>query len=102
GIVPYEHQAAALLAAAERRDVVVATATASGKSLVFQAPVLAGLEEGGTSLLVYPTKALAGDQLLKLRGLAGAVGLTRATERVQIYDGDTAAERRAGVRATAG
>ncbi len=102
GLSPYEHQATALGAAAAGRNVVVATATASGKSLAFQVPVLSELETGGTSLLLYPTKALAGDQLLKLRGLAAAVGLGGVVERILLYDGDTAAERRAGVRATAG
>lgn len=102
GIRPYAHQARAFEAVGHGRDVVVATATASGKSLTFQVPVLAALARGRTSLLLYPTKALAADQLLKLRGLATtAIGGDRASA-IDLYDGDTAAERRAGVRAAAG
>jgi len=102
GIRPYAHQARALEAVGAGRDVVVATATASGKSLSFQLPVLDALERGATSLLLYPTKALAADQLLKLRGLAAAMGAELDEVGVALYDGDTAAERRAGVRAGAG
>ncbi len=101
-IRPYAHQARALEAVGAGRDVVVATATASGKSLAFQVPVLDALERGSTSLLLYPTKALAADQLLKLQGLAAAVGAELGDDRIALYDGDTAAERRAGVRANAG
>ncbi|HRP46019.1 MAG TPA: DEAD/DEAH box helicase, partial [Trueperaceae bacterium] len=61
GIRPYAHQARAFEAVGHGRDVVVATATASGKSLTFQVPVLAALARGRTSLLLYPTKALAAD-----------------------------------------
>jgi DEAD/DEAH box helicase domain-containing protein len=57
---------------------------------VFAAPVLeAALEGGGaTSLFIYPTKALAQDQLASLRALASATGRLRPP-RFEIYDGDT-------------
>lgn len=99
GHAPYEHQATALAHTAAGRDVVVATATASGKSLAFQLPVLSALAEGRTALLLYPTKALANDQLLRLRQLAEQLGVTAdAAPLVATYDGDTSTERRAAVR----
>jgi DEAD/DEAH box helicase domain-containing protein len=86
----YTHQAEALDAARSGANVLVATPTASGKSLVFAVPVLeAALEGGGaTSLFIYPTKALAQDQLAALRALASATGRLRPP-RFEIYDGDT-------------
>ena len=86
----YIHQAEALDAARGGRNVLVATPTASGKSLVFALPALeAALEGGGaTSLFLYPTKALAQDQLSGLRALSAATGRLRPP-RFEIYDGDT-------------
>ena len=98
GFEPYAHQARALEAVGAGQDVVVATATASGKSLTFQLPVLAALEAERSALLLYPTKALAHDQLLRLRQLAGRLGLDGAAPAVAAYDGDTPTERRAEVR----
>jgi len=103
GVVPYRHQARALEAVASKRNVVVATPTASGKSLAFQLPAVSAAIDGRTTLMLYPTKALAHDQLLRLGAVADALGLPATTaERVPTlaaYDGDTPAERRAGVRA---
>src|SRR5690606_30100111 len=62
-------------------------------------PVLSALAEGRTALLLYPTKALANDQLLRLRQLAEQLGVTAdAAPLVATYDGDTSTERRAAVR----
>ena len=70
------------------RDVVVATPTASGKTLVYNAAVLADLLErpSGFAIYVFPLKALAQDQLDELRSLLAGMscGLT-----AEIYDGDT-------------
>lgn len=86
----YTHQVAAIDAARSGGNVLVATPTASGKSLVFALPALeAALEGGGaTSLFLYPTKALAQDQIAALRSLAAATGRLRPP-RFEIYDGDT-------------
>lgn len=72
----FAHQAAALDAVAAGGDVVICTPTASGKSLVFNWPVmnaLAEADEAGVSaadapcaVYIYPTKALAHDQLRAL------------------------------------
>ncbi len=103
GLSPYSHQARAFEAVGRGRNVAVATATASGKSLVFQLPVIDALARGRTSLLLYPTKALAADQLLKLRTLASAAGLASGAADgdgglVGTYDGDTSQETRAEAR----
>jgi DEAD/DEAH box helicase domain-containing protein len=92
GISPWQHQAEAFGLIEDGADVVIATATASGKSLCYQVPSLAALAAGRTILYLSPTKALARDQLLKLQQLAGAAGVPAL---LAAYDGDVpAAERR--------
>lgn len=60
---PYLHQSMALGEWSAGRNVVLSTATASGKSLVFMAAAMAELLEGeGTILAFYPLKALSSDQ----------------------------------------
>jgi DEAD/DEAH box helicase domain-containing protein len=90
----YEHQAEAWAAAARGEHVAVVTGTASGKSLAFNLPVLDALtrEPKRRALYLYPTKALAQDQLRSLTELK--VPRIRAA----IYDGDTEAERRWQIR----
>lgn len=104
-LAPYTHQAAAFAAVAAGQDVVMATPTASGKSLVFQLPVLKAALDGRASLMLYPTKALAHDQLGRLRALAGRLAEEPAAgplvASVTTYDGDTPTEQRAELRDTA-
>ncbi len=91
----WSHQAQAIDLARAGRSLVVATGTASGKSLCYQAPLAeaaAAPVRRGTSLLVFPTKALAHDQLRAL-SLADYPGVVAGA-----YDGDTGAEERAWVR----
>jgi DEAD/DEAH box helicase domain-containing protein len=87
---PWSHQAAAAELAYAGRDVVVATGTASGKSLAYQLPVLARFAEDplATALYLSPTKALAADQLRALDGL----GLPEV--RPAPLDGDTPMDAR--------
>jgi DEAD/DEAH box helicase domain-containing protein len=96
----YRHQARGLDLVREGRDVVAVTPTASGKTLLFALAVLESVIEDPRSkaLFLYPTKALAQDQLAGLRRLAGGVGALRPP-RFEIYDGDTPAGRRARIRA---
>ena len=79
------------------RNAVVATPTASGKTLVYNAAVLADLLDhpSGFAIYVFPLKALAQDQLDELRGLLAAMacGLT-----AEIYDGDTKRHVRERIR----
>jgi len=94
---PWSHQVAAADAAWRGRSVVVATGTASGKTLAYQLPVLSTLlrDERATALYLSPTKALAVDQLRSLAGLA-LPGVRPAT-----YDGDTPREERDWARSHA-
>ncbi len=90
----YTHQALAIDALRDGRHVVVATGTASGKSLCYQVPILeAALEEGvDTALMLFPTKALAHDQLRALHQWM-VPDLHAAA-----YDGDTPREARTRIR----
>jgi DEAD/DEAH box helicase domain-containing protein len=90
----YGHQAEAWEATARGEHFVVTTGTASGKTLAFNLPVLDALarEPKRRALYLYPTKALAQDQL---RALAS---FRLPKLRAAIYDGDTPADRRWQVR----
>jgi DEAD/DEAH box helicase domain-containing protein len=90
----YSHQAAAWDAAQQEKNVAITTGTASGKSLAFNLPVLAALTEQPKlrALYLYPTKALAQDQVRAL----GELGVKNI--RAAIYDGDTESERRWQIR----
>jgi DEAD/DEAH box helicase domain-containing protein len=90
----YAHQAEAWAASQRAEHVIVTTGTASGKTLAFNLPVLASVAESpkNRTLYLYPTKALAQDQV---RGLT-RLGVERL--RAAIYDGDTPSEERWQVR----
>jgi DEAD/DEAH box helicase domain-containing protein len=90
----YVHQRAAWDAVARGEHMILATGTASGKSLAFNLPVLDAIarEPKNRALYLYPTKALAQDQARALDELH-APGV-----RAAIYDGDTPAERRWQIR----
>jgi DEAD/DEAH box helicase domain-containing protein len=91
----WRHQAEAAEAAHSGRNVVLATGTASGKSLGYQLPALTATldrrgprgERGASTLYVAPTKALAQDQLASLVGLGLDV-------RATTHDGDSSREQR--------
>jgi DEAD/DEAH box helicase domain-containing protein len=92
----YAHQAEAWEAAQARKHVVVATPTASGKSLCYTLPVVAGaMTRQAKALYLFPTKALAQDQVAELLELnkAGELGLRPAT-----FDGDTPGDQRQAIR----
>ncbi|HUR50786.1 MAG TPA: DEAD/DEAH box helicase [Mycobacteriales bacterium] len=91
---PWEHQVRAAELAREGRHVVLATGTASGKSLGYLLPTLSALleDDRATALYLAPTKALATDQLRAVRGL------TLTQVRAATYDGDTPHEERDWVR----
>jgi DEAD/DEAH box helicase domain-containing protein len=94
---PWEHQAAAADLARGGSSVVIATGTASGKSLAYLLPVLASQleDERATALYLSPTKALATDQLRAIRAL------NLMAVRAATYDGDTPREEREWVRRNA-
>jgi DEAD/DEAH box helicase domain-containing protein len=85
--MPWLHQSLALEKIAEGKNVVIATGTASGKSLVFQAAVVRELlESDGRALLLFPQKALVSDQLRRLVQALEVAGLDR--ELVGMIHGD--------------
>ena len=93
----YSHQAATAELVHSGKNVVVVTPTASGKTLCYNLPVLnAVLENPDTrALYLFPTKALAQDQLAELHDLA-----TRLEDRFGVftYDGDTPQDARKAIR----
>src|SRR6188474_1149295 len=89
---PYSHQALAIDHALARRHVVVTTPTASGKTLCYNAPVLSRVlqDPSARALYLFPTKALAQDQLAELHALSDHVNRAAGVEiGVFTYDGDT-------------
>jgi DEAD/DEAH box helicase domain-containing protein len=94
----YTHQAQALQAIRAGRNACVVTPTASGKTLCYNLPVLDAIARDPTAraLYLFPTKALAADQLVELRALADAAELDLKTHT---YDGDTPPNVRSVVRA---
>ncbi|MCL5104417.1 MAG: DEAD/DEAH box helicase [Armatimonadetes bacterium] len=93
----YSHQAESVEAVRRGENIVVVTATASGKTLCYNVPVIESLESNPKSraIYIYPTKALAQDQLGKLREY-GIEDIKAAT-----YDGDTPRQERPFVKAGA-
>jgi len=96
----WSHQAEGIAAVRQRRDVLITTPTASGKSLVFQLPALAEAVAGGPGrgLFLFPLKALGQDQRGKLRRLAADAGLDDEQAGCEIYDGDTPPAKRGAIR----
>lgn len=93
----YTHQAEAFELAVGGSDVVIATPTASGKSLCYNLPVLQALatEPDARALYLFPTKALSRDQELALRALMSDAGLEHGAIT---FDGDTPADARRAAR----
>ncbi len=98
--LPYTHQAKAIRAALAGENTVIVTPTASGKTLCYNVPVLDTIlrDPSARALFLFPTKALAQDQLDELHGLITDLG---EDVRTFTYDGDTPADARRAVR-TAG
>lgn len=97
----YCHQAEMFEAAQKKENVVITTSTASGKTLSFLLPVLeAVLEDPLTrAIFIYPTKALASDQLRALKPWLEYFGEGRVSAGV--YDGDTPPSERSRIRRSA-
>lgn len=93
----YSHQAATAQAAKAGANVVVVTPTASGKTLCYNLPVLNAILENpdARALYLFPTKALAQDQLAELHDLEERLGDAFG---VFTYDGDTPADARRAIR----
>src|SRR5436305_2204489 len=97
----YSHQAAAFELAQSGKNVVVVTPTASGKTLCYNLPVLDLLlrDPESRAIYLYPTKALAEDQLHEFQTAATEIG---GDLRAFTYDGDTPQDARKAIRQRAG
>ena len=108
----YTHQAEAFSHAAAGRNVVIVTPTASGKTLCYNLPVLNGLlsDPNARAMYLFPTKALAGDQLVEFQKAVDAMGSEPSSDGAQrsagapcalrafTYDGDTPQDARRAIR----
>jgi DEAD/DEAH box helicase domain-containing protein len=100
----YTHQAEAIGHALAGRNVVVITPTASGKTLCYNAPVVDSILRDWSSraLYLFPTKALAQDQLAELHTLCETIaGQADETIAAFTYDGDTPQDARRAIRSRA-
>jgi DEAD/DEAH box helicase domain-containing protein len=96
----YTHQAEAINTVRAHHNIVVTTATASGKTLCYNLPVLQSIHSDPKmrALYLFPTKALAQDQL---RGLGDLTYAVSENLKVGTYDGDTPRSARARLRKSA-
>ena len=94
---PYTHQTAAISRVQAGKSVVVVTPTASGKTLCYNVPTLDLMlkDPQARAIYLFPTKALAQDQMTELHSLIEALG---ADIKTFTYDGDTPANARKAVR----
>lgn len=101
----YKFQEEAALSILAEKNVIIVAPTGSGKTEAFSAPIIKNIcqhiSTAGTfrissgqvrTVVIYPTKALARDQLPKLRKIASACGI-----RVEVFDGDTRESQRAKI-----
>ncbi|KAG5821964.1 hypothetical protein H9Q74_000994 [Fusarium xylarioides] len=95
----YAHQSEALNSLHDGKHVVVSTSTSSGKSLIYQLPVIRALEEDYNSraMYIFPTKALAQDQKRSLKEMMGYMPGLEET-MVETFDGDTPTAGRNEIR----
>ncbi len=93
----YSHQAQAVRAVQEGKDIVVVTPTASGKTLCYNLPVIKTLleDEEARALYLFPTKALAQDQVAELMAWSDELG---GKIKTYTYDGDTPGDARIAIR----
>jgi len=99
----YTHQAVAIDHALTRRNLVITTPTASGKTLCYNAPVLSAIlrDPSTRALYLFPTKALAQDQLAELHELSDVLSGDDTSIGVFTYDGDTPQDARRAIRGRA-
>ena len=103
----YSHQNEAIENIHEGKNIILSTGTASGKSLCYQIPIINDLVNGlrSTAIMVFPTKALANDQLNTIAEMRAHIeGITPTLAsliRPSVYDGDTPAHIRSAVKDSA-
>ncbi|RPA79417.1 P-loop containing nucleoside triphosphate hydrolase protein [Ascobolus immersus RN42] len=96
----YAHQAEAINALHRGEHVIVTTSTSSGKSLIYQLPVIHALEQNRETraMFIFPTKALAQDQKRSLQNILGHMRSELGDVLVETFDGDTPMENRQLIR----
>ncbi len=99
----YSHQAKAVDLISEGNNVAIVTSTASGKTICYNIPVLESLlaDPESTALFLFPTKALAQDQLRVLGHFCSSEVTLQRLVRAGTYDGDTPRETRRKLRSEA-
>ena len=104
----FDHQHEAIEGVLDGRNMVLATRTSSGKSLIYSLPALDAIcdEPDATALFIFPQKALANDQLVKLHAMIGHVGPVRALAArkpflASRYDGSTVYSDKPAIRQNA-
>lgn len=97
----YSHQAEAVASALARKHTVIATPTASGKSLCYHLPVADALARNpnARALYLFPTKALSRDQEQSIRALLEDAKIERTAA---VFDGDTAGDARRAAKSRGG
>ena len=95
----YSHQYEAWCYIRAGKNIVLSTGTASGKTLAYNLPIIASLltNTDARALYLFPTKALAQDQLSSLHQLQSSTKNLHS----EIYDGDTPQSQRASIRKNA-
>lgn len=98
----YSHQAKAINDLWNNKHVIVSTSTASGKSLIYQLPVIDALEKDQDvkALYIFPTKALAQDQKKSLANILSNMK-ELSNVMVETFDGDTPQANRTKIRENA-
>jgi DEAD/DEAH box helicase domain-containing protein len=96
----YSHQAKAIDLISRGKNVAIVTSTASGKTICYNVPVLESLlaDPKATALFLFPTKALAQDQLRVLGHFCSSDPALQGVVRAGTYDGDTPRETRRKLR----
>ena len=99
----YDHQVKALKLVQEGRDLLAATPTASGKSMIYNLPVLETIlaDNKARGLYLFPLKALAQDQFRVLQQFESLLGMEKMLSHsplAALYDGDTSAWHRKKIR----
>ena len=95
----YSHQLSAWTNARDGKNIILATSTASGKTLAYNLPVLAAMIQNpeARAMYLFPTKALAQDQYSNLQSIQSKIVNLKSS----IYDGDTPQSQRSAIRKNA-
>ena len=95
----YRHQCNAIEYLRAGKNIIITTPTASGKTLAFNIPIFERLnqDKSATALYLYPTKALANDQLKVIKELEN---LSEIAVNPNVYDGDTPPDKKPKIRKT--